>query len=83
MYYFLALLYYFGICYLPQKEDYWDTEHYMPPHNIAHKLGMSMKCFQFMWRHFHVYVPDDYDADDDVQGGEDDKEDELVEQTME
>lgn len=83
MHHFVALLHYFGICCLPQKEDYWDTEHYMPTHSIVHELGMSMKCFQFMWRHFHVYLPDDYYADDDVQCADDVDNSELVDQTLE
>lgn len=88
IYHFLALIYYFGICKLPCKDDYWSTEHYMPKHSIEQELGMTKGRFQFMWRHFHVYVPTNMHDEDDVLNGDDssDEEDnggELVEQTME
>ena len=84
IYHLLAMLYYFGICRLPTKPDYWSTDPYMPKHPLAHELGMTRDRFAFLWRHFHVYIPDNtYDDDDNVDGGDDEEDEELVEQGLE
>ena len=63
VYQFLAILYYFGICRLPSKRDYWSTDRYMPQHAICGELGMSRGRFEFMWRHFKIAAPDNDDYD--------------------
>ena len=76
IYQFLALLYYFGIVYLPSKEEYWNTEKYMPTHAIASELGMPRNKFKFLWRHFHVHIPDDSCTSEDGSNVDCDSDDE-------
>ena len=84
IFHLLALLYYFGICRLPSKEDYWANDEYMPKHQLAHELSMTKGRFQFLWRHFHIYVPNEnFDDDDAVDGDGDEDDDVLVEQQFE
>ena len=54
VYQFIAMLYYFGICRMPSKRDYWSNDQYMPQHAICKELGMTRDRFDFLWRHFKV-----------------------------
>ena len=71
VYHFLAIIYYFGLCRLPSKVDYWSTDPYMPVHKIMSDLGMTRDRFKFLWRHFHVFQEEEIVEEDEDVGDDD------------
>ena len=46
---------------IPEKDDYWTTNPYIPEHHIFNELGMNRDRFLFIWMiiHFQMGVNDE------------------------
>eukprot|EP00957_Ditylum_brightwellii_P137241 10463682-Ditylum_brightwellii.AAC.1 len=80
------MIFYLGIVKLPSIKDYWDTQQYMPGHQIAKELGMTHDRFIFLWQNFHIYNVKDLDVQAEKEAGtsdEDDKEVNLYDDSIE
>eukprot|EP00957_Ditylum_brightwellii_P103978 7922481-Ditylum_brightwellii.AAC.1 len=72
---------YLGVVRLLTIKDYWDTQQYMPDHQIAKELGMACDQFIFLWQNFHIYNVEDLDMQAEEEAGtpdEDDKEEGIL-----
>ena len=65
VYQFIAIIYYMGIVKLPDKDDYWSNDKWMPEHPVCNEFNMTRNRFRFIWRHIHVNHTND-DLEDDV-----------------
>ena len=85
IYEFLAILYYFGVVRLPQKQDYWSSEINMPINSVTTELAMTRHYFQFLLQHFHVQANtnNDKDLEDVDSDDEGDEQEGLMEQGLE
>jgi len=82
---FLAILYYFGVCKLPSKCNYWQIHRAWPTHILNNDLNMTQDSLLFLWRHLHVSPSsnvEDVSLEEDEDDASDDME-ELVEQHLE
>ena len=80
VYQFLAIIYYMGLVRMPDKDDYWSNERWLPLHEVCTVNGMTRNRFRFIWRNFHLNHEEDSGIgdNDNSDSNEDDEEDDLL-----
>ncbi len=62
---------------MPDKDDYWSNERWLPLHEVCTVNGMTRNRFRFIWRNFHLNHEEDSGIgdNDNSDSNEDDEED--------
>ena len=65
---------------MPDKDDYWSNERWLPLHEVCTVNGMTRNRFRFIWRNFHLNHEEDSGIgdNDNSDSNEDDEEDDLL-----